>query len=151
MDLRKQYLIEKPFNPSFLDLKSKTPARLGMGRAGARYRTETMLRMRADHAAAQDSVFSLVAEEFPSQNGFVPVQTLCESKDEYLTRPDRGRRFNEEHQAIIKNQFGHHPKVALVLGDGLSTAAVEAKAKECRDDSRDSLKTHGMNTGPVLV
>ena len=53
VDLRKLYLVEHPQNgPAFLDLKAKTPARLGFGRAGARYKTETMLRMRADHAAA---------------------------------------------------------------------------------------------------
>ena len=61
IDLRRQYLVKDPRNgPAFLDLKRKTPARLGVGRAGARYKTITMLRMRADHAAAQDSVFSHV-------------------------------------------------------------------------------------------
>ena len=55
-----EYLMPNPQNGPIplLDLKPKTPARLGLGRAGARYKTETMLRMRADHAAAQDSVFS---------------------------------------------------------------------------------------------
>ena len=54
-DLRRQYLVEHPRNgPAFLDLKLRTPARLGLGRAGARYKTVSMLRMRADHAAAQD-------------------------------------------------------------------------------------------------
>ena len=95
IDIRKQYLVENPKNKEvFLDLKSKTPARIGVGRAGARYKTITQLRMRADHAAAQDSVFSLVDEAFVQKMGFVPVQTLCQDKDEYLTRPDRGRRFD---------------------------------------------------------
>lgn len=59
IDLRKQYLVENPAQPeSFLQLKARTPARIGVGRAGARYRTITQLRVRADHAAAQDSVFS---------------------------------------------------------------------------------------------
>ena len=58
-DRRRQYLVKNPRNcPAFLDLKLRTPARLGLGRAGARYKTMSMLRMRADHAAAQDSVFS---------------------------------------------------------------------------------------------
>ena len=90
-DLRRQYLVKNPRNgPAFLDLKLRTPARLGLGRAGARYQTLSMLRMRADHAAAQDSVFSHVDDAFVEKNGFVPVQTLCQNKDEYLTRPDRG-------------------------------------------------------------
>lgn len=64
-DLRRQYLVKNPRNgPAFLDLKLRTPARLGLGRAGARYQTLSMLRMRADHAAAQDSVFSHVDDAF---------------------------------------------------------------------------------------
>ena len=100
-DLRRQYLVEHPKNgDAFRDLKLRTPARLGLGRAGARYKTVSMLRMRADHAAAQDSVFSHVDDGFVEKHGFVPVQTLCQNKDEYLTRPDRGRRFDEANQAI---------------------------------------------------
>ena len=68
VDLRQQYLVSQPKNrEAFLALKQKTPARLGLGRAGTRYRTATMLRFRADHAAAQDSVFSLVDEAFAAR------------------------------------------------------------------------------------
>lgn len=77
-------------------MKEKTPARLGSGRAGARYKTLTMLRFRADHAAAQDAVFSQVSEDFAAKNGMVEVRTKCRDKDEYLTRPDLGRCFDEE-------------------------------------------------------
>lgn len=151
IDLRKQYLVKNPYNATaFLELKAKTPARLGMGRAGARYKTETMLRMRADHAAAQDSVFSLVEEDFVKQNNFVAVQTLCQTKDEYLTRPDRGRRFDDENQAIIKKTLGQSPKVALVIGDGLSSAAIEANAKDCLQAVRAGLKTFGIEPSPAL-
>ena len=83
IDLKKQLLVEHPHNAeALLAMKAKTPARLGIGRAGARYKTITMLRVRADHAAAQDSVFSDVDEEFVRRNGFVSVKTLCESKDQ---------------------------------------------------------------------
>ena len=150
-DLRRQYLVEHPKNgPAYQKLKLRTPARLGLGRAGARYRTLTMLRMRADHAAAQDSVFSHVPDEFAAQNGFTPVQTLCQSKDEYLTRPDRGRRFDEANQAVIKQTFGQNPKIALVVGDGLSSAAIEANAADCLQAIRAGLKAYGLEGGPVL-
>ena len=150
-DLRRQYLIQNPKNgPAFRDLKLRTPARLGLGRAGARYRTASMLRMRADHAAAQDSVFSHVPDEFAAQNGFTPVQTLCQSKDEYLTRPDRGRRFDEANQQIIQTTLGQNPKIALVVGDGLSSAAIEANAADCLQAIRAGLKAYGLEGGPVL-
>ena len=65
LDLRKLYFVDDAENPKkYKKMKEKTPARLGSGRAGPRYKTLTMLRFRADHAAAQDSVFSEVAEDF---------------------------------------------------------------------------------------
>ena len=151
VDLRRQYLVPNPQNgPAFLDLKLKTPARLGLSRAGARYKTETMLRMRADHAAAEDSVFSHVDEAFVKRNDLVFVQTLCQDKDEYLTRPDRGRRFDEENQAVIRKTLGAEPKVALVVGDGLSSAAIEANAEDCMQAIRAGLKGYGIDPGPTL-
>ena len=151
VDLRRQYLVENPRNgPAFLALKAKTPARLGMGRAGARYRTATMLRMRCDHAAAQDSVFSHVDEEFVKRHGLVFVQTLCKDKDEYLTRPDKGRRFDDANQAIIRKTLGSAPPVALVIGDGLSSAAIEANAADCMEAIRAGLKGFGIPVGETL-
>ena len=151
IDLRRQYLIENPKNKEgFLDLKKKTPARIGLGRTGSRYKTETQLRMRADHAAAQDSVFSLVDEDFVQRMNFVPVQTLCSDKDEYLTRPDKGRRFDESNQQIIKKTLGQRPKVALVVGDGLSSAAIEANAADCISAIQAGLKAYGLDAGAVL-
>ena len=102
LDLRKLYLTENPADPEkFRKLKEKTPARLGNGKAGARYKTLTMLRFRADHAAAQDAVFSQVPEEYARENGLVSLVTRCGDKDEYLTRPDLGRCFDEENQKKI--------------------------------------------------
>lgn len=86
IDLREQYLVEHPADgPAYRQLKAKTPARLGVGRAGPRYKTVTMLRFRADHAAAQDSVFSEIGPEFAQKNGLIPVKTCCESREQYLT------------------------------------------------------------------
>lgn len=150
-DLRAQLLVEGAFNrEDFLRLKEKTPARLGVGRAGARYKTQTMLRMRADHAAAQDSVFSDVAPDFIEKNGFVFVKTRCADKDEYLTRPDLGRRFDEPELKIIRETCGENPEVLLVVGDGLSSAAIEANAEDTLPAIRQGLEMHGIKTGAVL-
>ena len=148
-DLRRQYLVKNPRNgPAFLDLKLRTPARLGLGRAGARYQTLSMLRMRADHAAAQDSVFSHVDDAFVEKNGFVPVQTLCQNKDEYLTRPDLGRRFDEKNQAVLRDLLAGQ-RVVLAVGDGLSSAAVQANAPDCCAAIRQGLQAQGIELGPV--
>lgn len=150
-DIRRQYLVDNPANEqAFLDLKAKTPARVGIGRAGARYKTATMLRFRADHAAAQDSVFSHVPDDFAEKNGLVQVQTKCRDKDEYLTRPDLGRRFDEENQKIIREALGQSPQVVLAIGDGLSAAAVEANAAPCAAAIRQGLSAQGIQVGKGL-
>ncbi len=151
VDIRKLYLVENAANKdAFLELKARTPARIGLGRAGARYRTETMLRFRADHAAAQDSVFSDVPKDFAVKNGLVPVQTRCRDKDEYLTRPDLGRRFDEKEQNVIKKTCAGHPKIVLAIGDGLSSAAIEANALDCAKAIRQGLSAAGVELGHSL-
>ena len=81
LDLRKLYLTDDPADQErFARMKLRTPARLGMGKAGPRYKTLTMLRFRADHAAAQDAVFSEVGTEFAKENGLLPTKTRCEGK-----------------------------------------------------------------------
>ena len=151
LDLRKLYLVEGAAQPDkFRLLKEKTPARLGSGRAGPRYKTLTMLRFRADHAAAQDAVFSQVPEDFGEKNGLVSVKTRCGSKDEYLTRPDLGRCFDEENQKIIRSAVPNAPRVQIVVGDGLSSAACMANAMDCMAAIRDGLKLQGIDLGQSL-
>src|ERR1700690_97695 len=56
--------VGEPFDARVMPgLLAATPARVAVGRAGTRYRTNTMLRFRADHAAAKDAVLSEVEPE----------------------------------------------------------------------------------------
>ena len=153
LDLRKLYLTENPENrEKYGKIKEKTPARLGSGRAGPRYKTLTALRFRADHAAAQDAVFSQIPENFAAQNGMVEVRTKCKSKDEYLTRPDHGRCFDEENRKKIRAAIPGTPQVQIVVGDGLSSAAITANAMDCLQSLQEGLKLKGIDPGkPIFV
>ena len=153
LDLRKLYLTKNPENgEKYREMKEKTPARLGSGRAGPRYKTLTALRFRADHAAAQDAVFSQVPEDFAAKNGMTEVQTRCGSKEEYLTRPDYGRCFDAENQQKIRAAVSGTPRVQIVVGDGLSSAAITANAMDCLEAIREGLKLKGIDPGtPIFV
>ena len=153
LDLRKLYLTENPANKErFAKMKAKTPARLGSGKAGPRYKTMTMLRFRADHAAAQDAVFSEVDTEFAKRHDLLPVKTRCDSKDEYLTRPDLGRCFDEHNSKAIQGVIDTPPTVQIVIGDGLSSAAIEANAMDCFAALKDGLKLRNIPISkPVFV
>ncbi len=151
IDLRKLYLVEPAADEKgFRRLREKTPARLGMGRSGPRYKTVTQLRFRADHAAAQDSVFAEIGPEFARENGLIFTKTLCESRDQYLTRPDLGRRFDEENSRIIGETLPKKPEIQLVIGDGLSSAAILANAMDCAKAITQGLKAAGKTLGPIL-
>ena len=113
-----------------------TPARLGVGRAGTRYTTASMLKFRADHARAVDAVMTEVAAEWPRKNGLIEFHSQVETREEYLLRPERGRRLRSNEVAKLralnpaprKSTPASKPTVLIFIGDGLSSAAVEANA-----------------------
>ncbi|HFR3538279.1 TPA: ethanolamine ammonia-lyase subunit EutC [Streptococcus suis] len=151
VDIQKQFLIPNAINEeAYRKIKQFTPARLGLWRAGNRYKTQTILRFRADHAAAQDAVFSYVSEDFVKEMGFIPVHTKASSKDEYLTRPDLGRIFPEDQQEIIKNSCKKNAKVQIVVGDGLSSSAIEANIRDFLPALKQGLKMFGLEFDEVL-
>ena len=110
VDFRQIIDVPTPANPEeFRRMRSKTVARIGVWRAGPRCRTNTYLRFRADHAAAMDAVFTDVPERLLEEMGLFTVQTLCETKDMYLTRPDLGRRFSQETLAELQQRCKRNP------------------------------------------
>ena len=153
VDLRRKYLVENPHDQAaFLAMKERTPARIGTGHAGARYRTETMLRFQADHAAAQDAVFSDVPEDFLQQMGWPVFQTACESREEFLTRPDKGRVFPPETLSKIKAAIPQGTQVVLYVADGLSSSAVHANAANILPVIREGLTAAGLRVNdPFFV
>lgn len=153
LNLRKLYLTEGPREKEkFARMKLKTSARLGSGRAGPRYKTLTALRFRADHAAAQDAVFSEMPKDYGEKNGLPSFQTRCTSKDQYLTRPDLGRCFSEEEAEKIRKAIPTAPTVQIVIGDGLSSAAILSNAMDCCRALEDGLKLKGIPFGkPIFV
>lgn len=151
VDIRKQFLVPNAADKEgYLKMKSYTPARLGLWRAGTRYMTEPSLRFRADHAAAQDAVFSYVSEDLVKELGFVGVDTECKDKDEYITRPDLGRKFSNEAINKIKNAVKPNQKVQVIVGDGLSSAAIEANIRDILPSLQQGLKMFGLDFGEVV-
>src|SRR5438067_8581491 len=111
-------------------VRRRTPARLLAGRSGGAYRTSTQLELRAAHAAARDAVrsdFSIqlhLGRELIERFGIFEAFTQATSKDEFLLRPDLGRRLSAESQAKIAALCVGEPDLQIIIGDGLSTTAV---------------------------
>ncbi|NLV81630.1 MAG: ethanolamine ammonia-lyase subunit EutC [Synergistaceae bacterium] len=148
VDIRKQYLVENPVNgPAYAELKLHAPCRLAIGKAGARYKTDPMLQFRAAHSAAQDAVFSAVDTAFLEKMGFFTIQTMCDNKDIFLTRPDLGRRLNEEAIKTLNEKCTKNPKVQIYVSDGLSSAAVAANVADVYPSLVQGLKSYGIEVG----
>lgn len=109
---------------------ARTPARILVGRSGPAYRTATQLELRQDHAAALDAVHAELSlpGDFVDRWRLFDVQTQAGSKTEYLMRPDLGRRLNDTAREAIVRQCPRGADVQVLLGDGLSAAAVAAQA-----------------------
>lgn len=153
INLREQILVEDPVNKDgYLHLKEATSARLGISKAGARCKTQPSLRFRADHAVAMDAVFTYVADEFLEEWGLENFSTLCEDKDEYITRPDYGRRFTDETLDKLRNEYPSSPQVQIYISDGLSSTAIETNARDTFEAINQGLESDGIKVGkPFFV
>ena len=153
IDIKKQYLVEHPVaGDAYYELKQYAPCRLGIGKAGARYKTLPVLEFRAAHSAAQDAVFTDVDPEVIEKLGLFTVQTKCDSKDTYLTRPDLGRILSDEAVQTIKEKCKMHPTVQIYVSDGLSSAAVAANTADVLPAILQGLKSYGIEAGtPFFV
>ena len=148
VDIRKQYLVENPVNKeAFYDLKQYAPCRLGIGKAGARYKTDPSLQFRAAHSAAQDAVFSDVDQKFIDDMGLFSVQTQCGDKDTYLTRPDLGRQLSEDTKRELRSKCQLNPQVQIYVADGLSSQAVDVNLRDILPALMDGLQDYGISTG----
>lgn len=133
-------------------LKKQTAARICIGKAGARLRTETYLRFRADHAIANDAVLTHADETLIDKMGFFKVRSLCKDKDEYLTRPDLGRIFSDETLNHIVSECQKNVDVQIIAGDGLSSAAIPNNIGVIYDKIVKGLKDLDYSVGtPIYV
>lgn len=133
-------------------LKSYTPARICVGRAGSRFNTATLLKFRADHAVAQDAVWSEVDETVVDRLHFKKVKSLVKDKEEYITRPDLGRKLSEEDLELLKESCVMNPQVQIIAGDGLSSPAIEANLEDIYSILKDGLGEMGYSMGtPIYV
>lgn len=154
VDIRTQYLVKNPAHgEEYAELKAHAPCRLGIGKAGARYKTDPQLQFRAAHSAAQDAVFNDVDHDFvENKMGLFIVQTQCDSKDVYLTRPDLGRKLSEEARKTILEKCKKNPRVQIYVADGLSSAAVAANIADLLPAILQGLQSYHIDAGtPFFV
>jgi ethanolamine ammonia-lyase small subunit len=142
-----------PFDRELLErLKAATVAQIGVGRAGVRLRTKTLLKFLGERAVAVEAVRSELPKDFAQRLGAIAVKSEARDLDEFLLRPDLGRRLPSEAIDLIRARCERNPDVQVVVGDGLSAHAVALNAPPLLEALGPELARRGLRPGtPVLV
>lgn len=140
--------VEAPLDGEGLrNLRAATSARIGVGRAGPRPRTQSLLLFQADHGVTQDAIYGEVRQEVLDEFGLFTVQTQVTDRSEYLLRPDLGRRLSAAARAMIADRCVKQPQVQIVVGDGLSAAAINNNLPLIYPVIEQGLQTAGLSLG----
>ena len=146
-----------PSSRSARDLRDLTPARVGLGRAGASLTTKAWLDFARDHARARDAVhtafdvLSLVSELNDLGLDAIEVSSRASKRDDYLKRPDLGRMLDEDSQRRLASHPNGLCELAIVIGDGLSPTAVQAHAVQLVQALIPQLAVDGIEIGHAVV
>ncbi|MDV6345280.1 ethanolamine ammonia-lyase subunit EutC [Nitrosomonas sp. Is37] len=120
-------------------LKGFTRARIALGRAGSSLPTKELLDFTLSHAMARDAVHlalnvAALAQDLEEQGFSIQlVHSKAPDRTSYLLRPDYGRQLDQQSrrqlQAIKLATAFDSVNLVIVVGDGLSSLAVERHAK----------------------
>ena len=133
-------------------IRERTPSRIFVER-GTAYSTRMALELRSAHASAVDAVwteFDLQKDlppEFVARWGLFQVSSRAENKSQYLLRPDLGRTLSESAKSLIAQRCSKAPDIQIVIGDGLSSAAVRVQVPSLFQLLEQRLRVHGWSIG----
>jgi ethanolamine ammonia-lyase small subunit len=130
---RPEHAVVQSVPESWLALRRHTPARVAIGRVGSGLPTQAYLEFQAAHARARDAVHAALnldamVQSFAASGWpVIPVRSAAADRQAYLRMPDLGRRLSAESKARLSEPMVA-PDVVIVVGDGLSSVAVECNA-----------------------
>ncbi|MEK6261733.1 MAG: ethanolamine ammonia-lyase subunit EutC [Planctomycetota bacterium] len=146
-----------PFDP-WRDFSTLTAARIALGRAGGSVPTRELLDFGLAHARARDAVWmpfdrdGLVAELESAGLKAIALDSAAPSRDEYLRRPDLGRRLSDESRDKLAALTAPDQAYDLcfIVSDGLSSLATR-HALSIVVPLHARLATEGWSVAPILV
>src|ERR1700760_4556861 len=139
------------------DLRDLTPARVALGRSGASLTTRALLDFTLDHARARDAVHAAFDADALTMGlgeiGLPAIQlsSRAEGRRQYLGRPDLGRRLDSDSAQRLRVCATVSGQLTIVIGDGLSPAAVNAHALALVRELKPRLDAAKIATGLVVV
>jgi ethanolamine ammonia-lyase small subunit len=153
-------MTDRPARPAIADswvaLRRHTPARIAIGRAGFGLPAKAYLDFQAAHARARDAVQASLNVDALSKSiagcglPFIVVRSAAPDRQAFLKRPDLGRTLAGESTARVSDPIVA-PDVVIVVGDGLSSVAVERNATPVLDILARRLHEKGLALAPVVI
>ncbi len=138
-------------------LSQLTPARIGLGRAGAGLPTREVLKFGLAHAQARDAVHTPLDTDAVTNGiaelGFKTLTAASQAEDRaiYLRRPDLGRRLAPQSRETLAYAASGSVDLALVVADGLSARAVHEGARPMLEAFKPLLDRAGWSLAPVVI
>jgi ethanolamine ammonia-lyase small subunit len=139
-------------------LRSFTPARVGLGRAGVSQQLRHVLEFQRAHATARDAVhavfdpaqFAASMPETLRSREVLSLHSAAADRQTYLQRPDLGRILDVRSRNLIDAFSGSGFDLAIVIADGLSALAVERHATPLLQATLPQLSAWSIAPLPVV-
>lgn len=138
-------------------LRTLTPARIALGRAGTSLPTAPHLEFQFAHARARKAVHlsldreALAADLAAEGLDSLLLDSAAESRAVYLQRPDLGRQLSGASRDRLQDAATGPVDLALVVADGLSATAISANAVPFLHALLPSLRARGLTMAPVAI
>ena len=143
------------------ELRRFTDARIGLGHCGVSLPVKRWLEFRLAHARARDAVMTPLDEEQVraglAAHGLecLSLSSAVADRNEYLTRPDKGRRLSVASRQLLDAWMDAHPgsapDVSVVICDGLSARAVHENAVPFASRFLEEAAAAGLSAAPVTL
>ncbi|MFZ4771078.1 MAG: ethanolamine ammonia-lyase subunit EutC [Ferruginibacter sp.] len=139
-------------------LRSVTDARIALGRTGVSIPLAESLAFKLAHANARDAVYNLLDKELLIEgiqklnHPLLLLHAAAANRQQYLQRPDYGRRLNEASIKIMEQEKADKPyDICISIADGLSATAVNNHAIPLLFLLMPLLKNAGFSMAPVCI
>jgi ethanolamine ammonia-lyase small subunit len=136
-------------------LRKFTNARIVIGRVGVSVPTGESLAFNMAHAFARDAVYERIEDtglriEIMKLHPSIVLHSRAEDRNQYLQRPDLGRRLNDKSMEELRTLSGHYD-ICINVADGLSAAAVNKHAVPLLNLLLPAMKQAGWSLSPVCI
>jgi ethanolamine ammonia-lyase small subunit len=149
-------VVEAGVPESWSALRKYTPARIAIGRAGSGLPTQAYLEFQAAHARARDAVHAAFDVDSIVQSiaacgwPVIAVRSAAEDRQAFLRKPELGRRLSADSRGRLSEPMVA-PDAVIVVGDGLSSVAVERNALPVLRALCSDLQAAGLHVGPIAL